>query len=255
MGWVQELLDLFGKLKFYAIVHEYEQGLHFRSGVIIPRRIKLRKKDDEMLKAEEQQLRQQIPNLAEYKVPFRRPEVPPGYVRSFWTGLPISEKRRRESKVLNAGLYLYMPFLDSIVTRSIQETVLNLGNISVSTIDEASKTMVISCNIRYHVNDLYRAYIAVHDYEASLKDHVLSILNKCSRGKKAEDWKNPSTITTLESSVESELKKVVTERWGLKIHKVYVTDLVPCNVSRLLHEGISTSSIAKPSLEYAASGD
>ena len=39
MGWIQEFADLFGKLAFYKIVHEYEQGLYFRAGRVRERRL------------------------------------------------------------------------------------------------------------------------------------------------------------------------------------------------------------------------
>ena len=87
------------------------------------------------------------------------------------------------------------------------------------------------------MNNFYKAYTAVHDYEDSLKDHTLSILAKHSRGKTYNDWKNTDIIGDLEEKVLADLREVVTEKWGLEVHKVYVTDNVACTMQRMLHEG------------------
>jgi regulator of protease activity HflC (stomatin/prohibitin superfamily) len=99
----------------------------------------------------------------------------------------------------------------------------------------------VSCNIRYELMDLYRAYTAIHDYEASLRDHTLSILAKHCRGKSYDDWKSPEVVKQVETSVLEELREVVTGKWGLHIHNVYITDNIACGMQRLVHEGTAVS--------------
>jgi hypothetical protein len=239
MGWVQEIIDLFGKLKFFEIVYEYEQGLYFLNGTARERPIRSLKKSEleDIVKAEKE-TRKAIGGFSWYScyIPFARPELPEGYRRSKIHGGPRSPKRY--AKNLKPGVYFNWPIISEVITRSQQETVLNLNNISVMTVDSGgdSRVMNVSCNIRYKLIDLYKAYNAVHNYETSLKDYTLAILAKHSRGKKACDWKDPVTINTLEADVEKELRNLVTDKWGLKIFKVYGTDIVPCNVQRLLCE-------------------
>jgi flagellar basal body-associated protein FliL len=237
MGIIQELADVIGKLKFFEVVHEYQQGLYFRKGRVMERPVRLDKNEKKKLRAEEKKLVSDVGGYRSFILPFRPPKLPPKYKRSFITGLPLHPKRFEKSRVLRPGIYFFIPLVDSIVTDSRQQKVLNLGNISVPTIDADSKTVLVSCNIRYELMNLYLAYTAVHDYETSLKDHTLSILAKNSRGKRYEDWKDPQVIDKLEKNVMRELKTIVTEKWGLKIHRVYITDHVAGSTQRILHEG------------------
>lgn len=87
------------------------------------------------------------------------------------------------------------------------------------------------------VLDYYKTYIAVHDYEESLQDYTLAILAKLSRGKTFEQWKDPKFICGLEEKVSDELRETVTDKWGFKVSKVYITDNVPCYVNKLTHDG------------------
>jgi len=139
---------------------------------------------------------------------------------------------KRFSKVLRPGLYFHLPVIEHVVTDYRQERVMNLGHVSVLTVDEepAGKAVIISCNLRFELMDFYRAYTAVYDYEVSLQYHTLSILAMKSLGRKYEEWKNPATISSLEKDVVDELRKIVTEKWGLKIHQVYITDVTDARV-------------------------
>ena len=49
-----------------------------------------------------------------------------------------------------------------------------------------------------------------------------------------EQWKKPEEIKKLGNEVEQELRKVVTERWGIRIHQVYITDVVPTRAYKIL---------------------
>jgi hypothetical protein len=242
MSFIQEIVDLIGKLRFFDVVHEYEQGLYFRNGLVKEKRIKRQPKKEleDLVKAEDEamELRGGKQN---FYMPFRRPNLPQGYRRSFWTGRALHPKRFH--KVLRPGVYIYIPFIDSVVKDYKQERVLNLGYISGPTTDAhpADKVMAVSCNIRYELMDFYKAYTSVHDYEASLKDHTLSILAKHCRGKSYEVWRDPDEIEKVEAATLEELRSVVTEKWGLKIHNVYITDNAPCHIRRIVHEGTAVS--------------
>lgn len=242
MGLIQELADLIGNLKFYEIVFEYQQGLYFHCGnAVEKRRKKITLEEQAKFKSEESKLLQQMGYLP--FLPFRRPALPESYVQSKLTGLPLH--RNRFSKVLQPGFYFHLPIIEEIVKDYKQEKVLNLGNITVPTVNGDDKSILVSCNLRYELMDFYKAYTSVHDYEASLKDHTLSILAKHSRGKKYKEWQDPQVISQLEEEVLNELSELVTEKWGLKIHRVYITDNVPCYVQRLAHEGHSAVQNSK----------
>lgn len=233
MGVIQEFVDLLSNLNFVTIVHEYEQGLFFRKGMVIERPVKGMKKADLVeIRAEEQKITAQL-GIRRFFQPPRAPMIPEGF-RISWTGRV--RHPRRFSKVLRPGIYFYMPFIEHIVTDFKQERVLNLGYISVLTRDAepAGKAIIISCNLRYEIMDLYRAYTAVYDYEASLRYHTMSILAMKSLGRNYSEWKNPETISTLEKHVIDELRKIVTEKWGLKIHQIYITDVTDAAIYKFV---------------------
>ncbi len=243
MGVVQELSDLVTHfLKCYDIVHQYEQGLYIHKGIITERcKKKLEPEDKERIEAQERELR----GIFGYRAfsPFRRPKLPEEFRQSKITGLPLH--RDRYSKILQPGVYFFFPLTDEIVRRSIQEMVLNLGNITVPTSDQEFRSMLVSCNLRCELDDLYLGFNKVHDYEASLKDHTLSILAKYSRGKTSDEWKTPSVIEEIERNVSEELQETA-RGWGLTVHKVYITSQVPATVQLLTHEGLAVQANLTP---------
>lgn len=301
MGFVNELYELIGKLNFYEIVHEYEQGLLFSNGRVKDVRVRYSPQDLQAIVEEEKKEYEKqkdgstlVPKLY-FMFPFTRPEMPEGYERSKYTGLPyrqgadaeetkhvmrvcmkqnrffsaldsivgalyartkaklpeewkrsisgwpMHKKRYLTEKVLRPAVYLFWPLLQHVVKGYKQERVLNLKEITVPTTDSNAESIVISCNIRIEMVNFYKAYTAVYDYEASLSDYTLSILAKHCRGKSLKDFQNKEKIKEIEKEVTEELRKIVTKDWGVKIHAVYVTDNVPCNVQRHLHEGNAVS--------------
>lgn len=236
MGWVQEIADLVNKLGFCETVYEYEQGLRYGyRGVALKTKVKWPKKKLEEIAAEEKKLTKELGGYLLLVLRLKNPEMPDGYRRSRISGLPKSKMRDKKDIVLVAGTYFYWPIWEHVVKRSQQETVLNLGNITILTTD--GKNITLSCNIRYKLLDIYRAYTAVHDYEVSLKDHTLSIVSLYARGKRFDDWENPKTTGDMESAVVKELRKVVTEKWGVEIIRLYITDVAQTYLQRVLYEG------------------
>jgi len=233
-------------------VHEYEQGLYFRRGVAVEKVGKDMKPSELLeIRLEEKKLAHQL-GVKRFFGKSRAVTLPEGF-KIGWTGRVIHP--RRYSKVLRPGVYFHIPIIEHIVTDYKQERVLNLGYISVLTSDAEpdSKAVIISCNLRYEIMDFYRAYTAVYDYEASLRYHTMSILAMKSLGRKYNDWKDPQTITTLEKHVIDELRKIVTEKWGLKIHQVYITDVTDAAIYKLVgSEYGSASTVAGTSQEMAA---
>lgn len=232
MGVIQEFVDLLSKLNFVAIVHEYEQGLYFRKGIAIEKAVRLMKPQElAELRAEEEKLEKNL-GWARYFPWSGNDKLPQGFRKNLWGQILHS---KRFSKVLRPGIYFHLPFLEHIVTDSRQERVLNLGYISVLTRDtETAKAVIISCNLRYEIMDFYRAYTAIYDYEASLRYHTMSILAMKSQGRSFNEWKLPETISALEKHVIDELRKIVTEKWGLKVHQLYITDVTDAKVHKFI---------------------
>ncbi len=229
MGLIQEMADLFGKIAFVTVVHEYEQGLYFRRGISIERPVRRLKPEDlAEIKALERSTRDTLGRWRCFLGLGCTP-LPAGFRRT-WSGRV--RHQRRFSKILRAGVYFYFPFFEHIVTDYKQERILDLGYVSVLTSDPEpeSKVVIVSCNLRFEMMDFYRAYTAVYDYEESLRYHALSILAQKCLGRRFEDWKRPETVADLEKKVVEELRKLVTEKWGIKIHQIYVTDVTNARI-------------------------
>ncbi|MBN1156615.1 SPFH domain-containing protein [Candidatus Woesearchaeota archaeon] len=243
MGLISELMGQLERLKFAAIVNEYEQGLYLRNGTVVPVVVRMTASELETILEDENKIVNENGGTLAFIFPTfykffsrNRKEIslPEGYQRTSFLGLPQHPKRFERSKVLKPGLYFYIPLIDRIVTSSQQEDVLNLGYISIPSNDDNAVPMVVSANLRFQVMDFYRAYTAVHDYENSLRDHALSILAKHSRKLTYDNWKSSEQIENLQGLVARELRDIVTSVWGIKIHKVYITDNVSAPVKRLL---------------------
>jgi hypothetical protein len=236
MGWVQEILDLFKQLQFCDIVYEYEQGLFYgRKGYAIPRKVRRTPKELEKIVAEEERVTEELGGRTKLMLRLKNPEMPEGYGRQRILGLPRSEERNEQDRILRPGLYFFWPIAQQIIKRSQQETVLNLGNITVLTSD--FKNLTLSCNVRYRLEDLYKAFTAVHDYEVSLKDHTLSILALHARGNDFKYWTDAANIGDVEKKTTEELEKVVKKKWGLDIVRLYITDVAQTYLQRILYEG------------------
>lgn len=90
MTFVDSIMAYIDKFRFWEIVYEYKQGLHFRKGTVIKRKIRwddeVRKKGLNRMIEEENSAMEANGGLWRYLVPFSRPEVPDGFRRSFLTG-------------------------------------------------------------------------------------------------------------------------------------------------------------------------
>lgn len=235
MSWVTEILQLLDKFTFFKIVNEYEQGLHYRAGRCIPRPIRWDKDTLDVIVQDEKEANRY---LTWYDAVFKKQiDIPPGYYRSIATGFLKSDKRQEKSKILKAGFYLMVPLVDRIETDNMQERVLNLRFISVPTTDQDSKEVSISCNVRFRIRDYYKTFNAVHDYETSLKDYTLAMLAEKSRGHTYEEWVKAEFVEQLEEEIKEHMRDTVTNKWGLEILNIYITDNVASKMTRVMYEG------------------
>lgn len=316
MGWISELGEALNKFKFSEIVYEYEQGLMYRNGVVIPLRKKRLPDEWEAIKEEE---RQAYESNGGWKnlIPFRKGNLDYEWKKSFFTSRPLNPDRfqkRPKDKILRPGRYTYFPlwpFKHEVVKTSTQDQVLDLDNISIyvgpnggvldymdsvasingrsielfadsdkiklaretlkekkdislklinelketefprkeldnmfqigDIIDKLYKKFLISCNLNFNVRDSYRAVNKVDDYERSVAKHTLSMLARYSRRMSCFEWLDPDKIEGLEKTVVKEVKKIASDKWGLTLKGLYITDNISHEVKRLFHEGTAAS--------------
>ena len=129
---------------------------------------------------------------------------------------------------LGPGWYPYWPLIQKEVHLEIQTQVVDLRSQSVHTCD--GNSVVVSGAIQYSIRDVYKAICNVQDVDDSIQALVLGIiLDYVSKRtlKECED------IELLRTEILKGLREE-TRGWGLKIEKVFITDLGTAINIRLL---------------------
>ncbi len=208
-----------------------------RKGIIQEIPIRWKGKELEEIVAQEKQVIKDNGGLRQFVFSNSTLKLPEGYSRSSITGFPLNPKRTQKDKVLRPGFYFYWPILDDIVKESQQVEVIPIDKFSVPLADDFEFNVEIGCNIRYKVLRYDKAYLAVKDYEASLKDFATGILSKHCRARPKKDWINKEVLDKIEEDAATELRKIVTEDWGLKIFQMYLTDIALVRSQKVFYDG------------------
>ncbi len=99
MTFVDSIMEYMDKFRFWEIVYEYKQGLHFRKGSVIKRKVRcdkeLVKKNLDRIVREENKAMRDNGGAWKYVLPFSRPEIPESFRRSFLTG-KLKYRHRRD---------------------------------------------------------------------------------------------------------------------------------------------------------------
>lgn len=110
----------------------------------------------------------------------------------------------------------------------VQTQVVDLRAQSIRTQDDEST--VVSGAIQYSIRDIYKAIINVQDVDKSLETLALGIIFDFVHSRKLNDCRN---IEALKAEILKGIKEAATG-WGLKIEKIYITDLDKTRNIRLL---------------------
>lgn len=132
-------------------------------------------------------------------------------------------------KALKSGWYIYWPLIQHVEKISITPQPIDLRAQSVLTSDNID--MAISGAILYKINDARKAILEVQDYDRSVVTVALGVI--------AEHIGNhQSDKLEIEKLREAILTKVREEAvgFGLKIMRVYITDLGHAKNLRILGE-------------------
>ena len=133
--------------------------------------------------------------------------------------------------VLQPGIARAVPWFDSIETRDVQEDSVNLATQSVTTQDGIAVTF--SASFMYEIEDVKAAVFNVKDFSSSLQD--LSLMHLSERVR-AWTW---AELLERQKDLEDSLRGTLTtraKRWGVRITKCGMTDLVKARQFRLFGE-------------------
>ncbi len=137
-------------------------------------------------------------------------------------------KQGKDVKLLQPGIHLHRPIIDSIETISTVPQTINLPTQSVLT--EDGRAVSVSSNLEYEIYDARKVWTKVQDLDDSLHNTGMGYLSRYVRQYPYEELSN--TTLRLESKVKRSLNHKV-KPWGVKVNEFYVTDFVEAKQYRL----------------------
>lgn len=117
------------------------------------------------------------------------------------------------------GWYIHWPIIQMCTKVTVTPQVVDLRGQSVLT--QTARDIIIGGAIQYRISDAQKAILCVQDFDISLRALALGIIG---------DYASKKTITECNdrTALAKEILEGVREAasgWGLKIIKVYITDL------------------------------
>lgn len=131
---------------------------------------------------------------------------------------------------LSPGLHWMWPVVGEIVVIPVVEQVQDIRSQSIMTKD--GKKMALGLNIAYEVMDPVRAVYSVQDWDQSLGNEAIRIAGEYVLCHTAEEC----TADTMCKDLLRSIRKIATERWGLRILRVGRSDFTECRALRLMTE-------------------
>jgi regulator of protease activity HflC (stomatin/prohibitin superfamily) len=128
----------------------------------------------------------------------------------------------------SAGWYLIWPLIQRFVWMEIQSQVVDLRNQSIVTLD--GHDIVVSGAIQYSIKDIEKAVLAVQVVDKAVETLALGIILEYVHNSRLEDLSDTEKL-------RSEIIKGIREAargWGVKVERVFITDLGKTRNLRLL---------------------
>jgi hypothetical protein len=152
--------------------------------------------------------------------PFRRPQLPEGYRRSFWhSGHPRHPKRYERSDVLEPGGYFRWPLLERIIIEDTKMRNLVVGPIYVLTSDSEHYNIEFFVQVNYRVLNIRKLYNSNHIPAYALGMLAQRVAADMSNGRPLADWADSKENHEVEQKMIIEVRKTATVDWGLQIPK------------------------------------
>lgn len=131
-------------------------------------------------------------------------------------------------KQIGPGLYVFWPMIQRMVYMEVQTQVADLRAQSVRTKD--GKSTVVSGAIQYSIKDVEKAIINVQDVDKSLETLALGIILEFVKNRTLEECHDTEL---LKKEILRGIKEAA-KGWGLRIERIYITDLDKARNIRLL---------------------
>jgi len=132
------------------------------------------------------------------------------------------------AKAKRPGWYLVWPLIQKFIWMEVQTQVVDLRTQSVTTSD--NKDIVISGAIQYSIRDIKKAVCLVQNVDVSLEILALGIILEFVNTKTLKECQN---VKALKAEILKGMREAV-NAWGVKLERVYMTDLGHTRNIRLL---------------------
>ncbi len=135
-------------------------------------------------------------------------------------------------KVLDPGFYFHWPIIQTILYTTVTIQVKDLRSQSIPS--KGGRDLILSGAIKYKIVDIRKAMLEVQDYDRSLEALSLGVLLAVASTMTEDE------LIDTERLGDEILKKIREEAsgWGLKLQRVYITDLGRAKNVRLLTNNI-----------------
>ncbi len=150
----------------------------------------------------------------------------------FWVVIPhydmgIQLRLGKHYKTLSPGIHWKIPFVDQILTHMVKTKTINLNEQTLTTLD--NKQIVIKAVIKYEVSNVEKLLLEVNDAPDAVSDMTQGIIRN------VVITKNFDLLNDQDFSKEVLSKaRIESERWGIKILAITITDLAQIRTIRLM---------------------
>ena len=132
------------------------------------------------------------------------------------------------NKVIASGLFWYIPLFQKIIYMDVQTQVVDLRGQSVHTKD--GKHIIVSGAMQYSIKDVYKAVFNVQDVDKSLETLALGVILEYVNNRTLEECQE---VNGLKKEILKGIKEAA-HGWGVKIERIYITDLDETRNLRLI---------------------
>lgn len=133
----------------------------------------------------------------------------------------IVQRLGKATRVLEPGLNIIIPFLDTVLVETMREQLLEIDPQNAITSD--SVPIKVDTVVSWQIRDIKRAYYEVEDLEESLRQLVFtSLRNEIGQLTLQE-------VVSLQNQINEKLLDQVdkaTQNWGVKVIRVEVQDII-----------------------------
>ena len=135
-------------------------------------------------------------------------------------------------RTVKPGIYLKIPFLDSVWTHTVITQSIDIPPQSVTTADNYN--VVVKGIIRFTISDIKLFLTTITEPNDVLIDTTGGMIRAIIENTK---WEN---IVDIDKKLTAEVGKFV-KRWGIKVEKVTLTDLQIANSIRIIQDSTHQS--------------